>query len=148
MKNKNIFYKILTLGPIGYLPAPGTIATILTGLLIWVIKPQGIYYSVFAFVLFVLTLNPFTKCKKLLEDSDPPEVVMDEVWGTIITFAGILISIKSIILGIVIFRFFDISKIWPINRCEKRKGINGVLMDDVVAGLLANLVLRLCLIWI
>jgi len=51
------------------------------------------------------------------------------------------LSIKGIILGFIIFRFFDISKIYPVSRAEKLEGSLGVLADDIVAGILTSIII-------
>ena len=147
---KSVFLKkslvsFITLGPIGKLPASGTCATIFTAALIALFRNSISIYS-YAFVLLFIFASAhiiITKCLPYFSDCDPSEIVIDEVVGTLIVFFAIPITIKSILIGVVLFRFFDITKTWPINHIEKHKDAFGVLFDDVMAGLFAHFILRL-----
>lgn len=67
--------------------------------------------------------------------------------GFFITLLWIPKAWLSIALGFLLFRFFDIVKPFPIRDLEKKlKGGYGVVMDDVVAGIYGNLILRLILL--
>jgi phosphatidylglycerophosphatase A len=73
---------------------------------------------------------------------DPKQVVIDEVVGQGIPFLIISPNIFEIILAFLLFRFFDILKPWPISWVEKRfKNAWGVMLDDVVAGIFALIIL-------
>ena len=63
-----------------------------------------------------------------------------------ITMVGLPITLPTLLLGLAFFRFFDIVKPGPVAMCERRvKGGLGVMLDDAVAGVLAQLCVRLCL---
>jgi phosphatidylglycerophosphatase A len=69
--------------------------------------------------------------------------------GFLITTLWIPRTVRFIIVGFFLFRFFDILKPFPIRRLEKRlKGGYGVVLDDVLAGVYANIALRLVLLFI
>ena len=70
-------------------------------------------------------------------------IVIDEIAGYLVTMFMIPLSVEYIIIGFFLFRFFDITKIYPASAAEKMGGGPGVVMDDVVAGIYANLSLRL-----
>lgn len=71
-------------------------------------------------------------------------IVWDEVAGLLITLLGFGFSWPTLIAGFVLFRLFDIVKPWPIGFVDKRiHGGLGIMLDDVLAALLANLVLHL-----
>lgn len=78
-------------------------------------------------------------------DGDPSAVVIDEAAGQWLTLAFIApenISPLTIFAGFVLFRLFDILKPFPINLVEKKiTGAWGVMLDDMVAGVMAGLVL-------
>ena len=76
---------------------------------------------------------------------DPSEVVIDEVVGMMVTLAYLRWSFFSIGLGFLLFRVFDILKPPPARRLESLPGGWGIVTDDVVAGIYANLALRLIL---
>jgi phosphatidylglycerophosphatase A len=76
---------------------------------------------------------------------DPQEVVVDEVVGQWIALAGAthLASPAPWLLAFLLFRAFDIWKPWPVRSLEKLPGGTGIVMDDVMAGIYAALVMRL-----
>ena len=70
-------------------------------------------------------------------------IVWDEVIGLLITLIGFSFSWQILVAGFVLFRLFDIIKPWPIGVLDKRiQGGLGIMVDDVVAALFANLVLH------
>lgn len=78
---------------------------------------------------------------------DPPSVVIDEICGIFVTFLFLPITPGSLVLGFIVFRIFDIFKLPWIRRLEALSGGYGVMADDVAAGVISNLVLRLVLLW-
>ena len=74
---------------------------------------------------------------------DDKKVVIDEVAGMIISLLLVPASWQYITAGLVLFRFFDIVKPLYIRRMENLKGGWGVMMDDVLAGVYANIILQL-----
>jgi phosphatidylglycerophosphatase A len=63
-----------------------------------------------------------------------------------IAMSGVEISLLSFVYGFLLFRFFDILKPWPIKKAEKIfKGGSGIVFDDIIAGIFANIILRLIL---
>lgn len=137
----SVFHLFVTLGPIGYLPyAPGTYGSVLACILLY------FFSSVFTHPLFVLifivvsliVLNSLT-----LEVSDPGYIIIDEVAGMFIAMAGQGVTFLSLLAGLVLFRFFDIVKPYPIRRVEALPKGYGILADDIVAGVFANLLLIL-----
>ena len=78
---------------------------------------------------------------------DPGPVVIDEVLGMLMTLAFIPAGWSAMLAGFVIFRVFDVIKPYPANRLEHLHGGLGIMADDAMAGVYANLVLRL-LMWL
>jgi len=90
-------------------------------------------------------------------DSDPGPVVIDEVAGQWLTYGTALplwagATHLEIILfvgaGFLLFRFFDILKPWPVRRLERLHGALGVMADDLLAGVMAGIVLALARPWV
>lgn len=73
---------------------------------------------------------------------DPSKVVIDEVIGMWITMIFIPFSWTNLLFGFILFRFFDIAKPLGVRKMENLKGGTGVMMDDVLAGIYANIVLQ------
>jgi phosphatidylglycerophosphatase A len=78
---------------------------------------------------------------------DSYRIVIDEVAGMCITLLFVPVRWQYIAVGLVLFRFFDIAKPLGIRRMERIGGGWGVMMDDVLAGLYANLLLEI-VVWI
>lgn len=135
---------IVTLGPIGYLPASGTWATLLTALFLICVKSWLTFFNyTFFFVLFLIgSYILLSQSIGDFKDHDPSEIVIDEVIGCLFVFWAIPISWQSILCGVLLFRIFDILKIGPIKCAECYTGAWGILFDDLLAGLLANLLLQ------
>ena len=119
--------------------APGTFGT-LPGLLLYLplsMLPLGAYLAVIV-VLLVIGIPLCDRAARLLGREDPPAVVWDEIVGVLITLAAVPPSWTGVVLGFAAFRLFDIWKPWPIRECDRRvKGGLGIMLDDVVAGLMA-----------
>lgn len=73
---------------------------------------------------------------------DSPRVVVDEIAGMGISLVGLPAGIKYVVTAFLLFRFFDIVKPLGIRQLEKLNGGLGVMLDDVVAGLYANLLIQ------
>lgn len=137
----------------GYLPlVPGTwgslVAVLLVGLAHLLFPTQE--WIVLVVLLGLLTPVAFAFSSSLVDpqiDSDPPQVVIDEILGQIVCFLWVPVSILSLTAGFLLFRLFDIVKPFPARNCEKLSGSTGIVLDDLVAGCYAGLTLRV-LMWI
>lgn len=141
-----IFSHISTLGPIGYLPASGTAATLATILLVLVAHAYLTYpgYLILCGAIFFLGIMSIQKVHAIFDiNSDPSCMVIDEVVGCLVTFACMPLNVPVLILGFVLFRFFDIYKFGLIKKCESLPGAWGIMTDDLVAGVVANIILQL-----
>ena len=130
----------------GLMPgAPGTFGSLTAVPLMFVLKYLGEFYVGMVLIFFILmAIWSSALCEKRLGRNDPPEVVIDEVTGFLLTLFLLPLSWFTLCLGFVLFRFFDIAKPFPIRRLEKRlAGGIGIVLDDLLAGVYANLSLRL-----
>ena len=139
---KHLSYLISTFFYLGKLPkAPGTWGS-LGALLVWSFIPESLF---FRFILLSLTLIiGFIACEKTLKESDDPDpsfIVIDEVVGLWITLLFVPKTIFLFILGFLLFRLFDILKPSFIYSVQSLKGSWGVMLDDILAGVLSLLVL-------
>jgi len=96
-------------------------------------------------ILLILAAVPITtEAARMLKADDPGSIVLDEIAGMIVALHGVAFSAGTAIAGFVLFRIFDISKLPPVGLVERRlRGGWGIVMDDIVAGVMANVVLRL-----
>ncbi len=139
--------RIATLGPVGYLSASGTVTSLFTlPLVYWLhsfVTNQWIYLGVVA-VLFMLGIALVSRAlKDFKRQEDPSEIVFDELVGCLLVFWGITLSTQSLLVGFLLFRLLDITKIFWVKKAEDLVGSWGVMGDDIVAALLTNIVLRL-----
>jgi len=138
---------VATLGPIGYLTAPGTIASIVTvPLMFWlrISFPSPQTYASIVVLFLIVSLYVVHKARTYFKrHEDPPEIVIDEVVGLLITFWAIPLCTSSIVMGLLLFRFFDVFKIGGIHYIERLNGSWGIVLDDVAAALISNIILRL-----
>ena len=129
---------IATLGPIGYLPAPGTWATIVTIPLVYFLSHvSGVFYVSILVLILLCAFISADHAIRTWRHPDPSRVVIDECVGTLVTFIGMPIHMPVIMAGVILFRLFDITKWCGIWRAQQLPSAWGVIMDDVVAGLLS-----------
>lgn len=150
-----IVYWIRKLGAscfmLGYFPfASGTVGSLLTvAVLFFAREPLTFILGPengvnFWWAIVTLTAISFFLCdkgKEIFGRDDPKETIFDEVVGQFITFFMVPINWRTLILGFVLFRFYDIVKPYPVYKLEELDGGIGVTMDDVAAGILANITL-------
>ncbi len=104
-----------------------------------------IFSGLFLAVMILVAIRASEVVHKLLGKPDPSEVVIDEVAGFLLTLLWIPLSWGTLLAGFLLFRIFDIWKPWPAGPAEKLHGGLGIVLDDLVAGLYANLLLRVIL---
>jgi len=138
---------IATAGGAGYAPfAPGTVGSAV-GLLLWWALPQAVSVHVFVIVLlFVLGSWGGSVAEHHFQKTDPGEVVADEVMGMLITLLMIPVGWKGALAGFLLFRLLDVVKPPPANWLERLPGGAGIMADDAMAAIYANLALRAVLV--
>jgi len=129
----------------GYAPiAPGTAGTL-------VAIPLFLILSLISSPLYELTILAFFflaswisgEAQRCWGRKDHPRIVIDEIMGYLVTMLWLPRTLLFIILGFFLFRFFDIVKPPPIRLLEKVRGGYGVVLDDVLAGVYANIILQI-----
>jgi phosphatidylglycerophosphatase A len=138
-----ILLSVATCGFVGYIPgAPGTYASILGCAILYMLPVASLFSSVV--LVFVVAAISLISVNNLTYDGeDPPYIVIDELAGMFVAMAGHQVTLLSLFIGFILFRFFDIIKPYPIRRFEHLKGGYGVVADDIVAGIFANFLLWL-----
>lgn len=141
---------VATAGYSGYFPiAPGTVGSavgLLVYLLVWWVQSPIFEVALIA-GLFAAGVWAGTTAERYFGGIDPGPIVLDEVVGMLITLAFIPVGLTGALAGFVLFRFFDVVKPYPANRLERLHGGLGVMADDAMAAVYANLTLR-ALIWL
>ncbi|MBI3561905.1 MAG: phosphatidylglycerophosphatase A [Gammaproteobacteria bacterium] len=111
------------------------------------------YLSVTGFIVFTLVsiLGGIYLCDRtarVLGMEDPSVIVWDEFAGFFVTMLWVPMSVKTVVIGFFLFRFFDIAKPWPASYADRKlHGGLGVMLDDVFAGLYAGGMLYLVHRW-
>ncbi|WP_366760432.1 phosphatidylglycerophosphatase A [uncultured Thiodictyon sp.] len=127
--------------------APGTFGTLPGVALYLLLAGLGLTLGPYLAVTAVLLLIGIPLCglaAQALGRSDPPSVVWDEIVGYLITMIAIAPSWPAVVAGFAAFRLFDIWKPWPIGWIDRQVGGGlGIMLDDVVAGLMALAVMHL-----
>ena len=131
----------------GWLPiAPGTWGAMVAILPLFFFKKADPSVStLFLSLLIVIFTWIGVKAVDALQaewGDDPKQVVIDEMIGVWIAILGLPFSTENLVLSFVLFRFFDIAKPLGIRQLEKIKGGWGVMLDDVLAGVYANILLQ------
>ena len=141
---------IATVAYSGYFPiAPGTIgsaAGLVVYLIVWWAQSPILEVGLIG-GLFVLGTWAGTTAERYFGGIDPGPVVIDEVVGMLITLLFIPVSLSGALVGFFLFRVFDIIKPFPAARLEALHGGLGVMADDAMAAVYANLSLR-AVLWL
>ncbi len=132
----------------GYSPiASGTVGTVAAIPLYLIIGNL----TILPYLLFLIPLALFScwvsgRAEVIFNEKDSGKIVIDEVVGYLVTMTGVSLSLQSVVLGFFLFRFFDIVKIFPASIIDRQmKNGYGVVLDDVVAGIYACVLLHLVL---
>jgi phosphatidylglycerophosphatase A len=143
LKNKFLTKLICTFFFAGYFPlAPGTFASLITSLIIWFFIPSFFHILLFVSIgLFLISVWSATKGEEIF-GKDGRQIVIDEVCGMAISLLFVPKEIKWYVIAFFLFRIFDIFKPPPARSMEKLKGGWGVTLDDVAAGIYANVTLH------
>ncbi len=134
----------------GYTPiAPGT-----AGSLIGVIIYLGMYRLSWSFYLLILIVLAFfgiwisnKATIYFFKEKDSKRIVIDEIIGFLIAMFLIPFKFKFILVAFIVFRVIDILKPFPLRRLEKLPGGWGVMCDDLLAGVYANLIIQAIRLW-
>lgn len=129
--------------------APGTAGTLVGVLLYFLIMGLSPMWY-FAICLLIAGIGTWVAgdAEKQLGQTDAPSIVIDEIVGFFITMFMLPPSWGFIIAGFLLFRLFDIVKPWPLKRLQDLHGGVGIMLDDIGAGIYANIVLQTTLIFL
>ena len=128
---------------VGYVPfAPGTLGSA-AGLVLWWLLPASPAVQALTIVgLFVVGSWSGTVAERHFGTTDPSAIVIDEVMGMLITLFLNPVGRLGALGAFLLFRIADVVKPYPANRLERLPGGVGVMADDAMAAVYANLALR------
>ena len=153
---KNPLHFIATLGGLGKIPiAPGTFGSIFA----WVVFIFLSHYINMIFLTFAVGIFSVWMCEKITKDlviKDHKSIVIDELVGTWISLLPVLFiaddryeRIIYAAIALILFRFFDILKPYPISFFDKEyKNGLGIVLDDVIAGIFSGILSVILLIFL
>ena len=153
MTNKNSVKSQLTillaqgLG-VGRIPvAPGTFGTLAGLPIVWVLwNFHPLIYVAITGLFIAFSIWIAGRAARFQGTHDDPKIVIDEIAGIMVALAWVPPSAIALAAGFILFRLLDIIKPPPINWVDRRvKGGLGIVLDDLIAGLGANIVLQIAL---
>lgn len=124
-------------------PASGTWGT-LVGIPIVLLLPNTgwFWYGLITLLVFMFGVKAAAAAEAHWQEKDSSKIVIDEIVGYMIAMYQVPVSCHSLFWAFVLFRFFDIVKIWPARRIDQSNGGGwSVMADDAAAGLYTNLVM-------
>jgi len=145
----NSFVKIVsTFFYSGYFPKlPGSFGTLMGAIFYYFIavcfQPSSIEFCFITLIVILISIIFSHYSIKIFNANDPKVVVIDEVAGFFVTVLFIPFSVLNLVTAFLLFRLFDVWKPLFVRDCEKLRGGLGITMDDVAAGILANVCLRI-----
>jgi len=125
--------------------APGTFGTLAAIPIYCLMQNLSLtIYLVLTIIAFIVGIWICQQSADWLGKEDPSAVVWDEIVGYLITMIAAPTGWFWVVIGFVLFRFFDILKPWPISLADREiHGGLGIMLDDVIAGVFAGVLLQL-----
>lgn len=134
---------IATFGGIGRVPrVPGTAGSAAGLALAWALSADPVWQLAGCAAVAALGFWSSGPAARSMGLKDPSSIVIDEVAGMMIGLLLLPVSWKLYAAGFLLFRFFDILKPWPVRELEKLPGSWGIMLDDLAAGAITQLLLR------
>lgn len=131
---------------VGYSPlVPGTTGTLAAiPIYFFLSHLSPIYYMAIVLGSTYIAIWASDGAEVLLQSKDCRHIVIDEMVGFMVTMFMVPPTLRNILLGFFLFRAFDIIKPFPIRAVEERvRGGYGVVLDDIIAGIYANLIIHI-----
>ena len=138
--------RLATLFGIGRVPgAPGTAASLIALPFAWMIAAAFGSLALLALSVAVgLLAVPISSAyERESRHKDPSDCVIDELAGQWLACAFVPLTLWGFALAFLLFRLFDMTKLWPVSAAEKLKGGWGIVADDMVAGAIAGVIVML-----
>ncbi|MEC9314491.1 MAG: phosphatidylglycerophosphatase A [Pseudomonadota bacterium] len=119
--------------------APGTFGTIVALPIYWLMQNCSLTaYISLVLVMFIAGIWLCQKASDWVKLDDPSGIVWDEIVGYLVAMTFAPSGWQWMLVGFMLFRFFDILKPWPVNLADRHlHGGLGIMLDDIVAGIMA-----------
>lgn len=133
-----------TLFFIGYIPfAPGTLGSLFAVAFIWILKPNISLHIIIVVIGFFIGIISSEYAERYFDKEDCSYIVIDEFIGYLVSVLFIPLTFNYLIGAFFLFRFLDILKPVPIRYIERTfKGGLAIMMDDIAAGIITNIILQ------
>ncbi len=137
---------ISTFFGIGYLPlVPGTFGALAGLALVYFLQPAQPAYLFFTVIFIAIGFLCSGVAERALGMKDCRYIVIDEVSGIFVTMLFLPQGLKMLAMGFVLFRILDTLKPFPAGPIQRIRGSAGIMGDDLIAGVYANLILQVAL---
>ncbi|HTL69722.1 MAG TPA: phosphatidylglycerophosphatase A [Candidatus Eisenbacteria bacterium] len=139
---------LATVGYIGWIPvAPATALSAIICIVAFFF-PSPRWIEPVAVASTVVGLLIARRATEVFQLKDPRPFVLDELAGMTLTLAFLPLDARTLVAAFVLFRFFDILKPLGIRRLDRMKHPTGIVWDDLLAGVYANLALQVLTRWL
>ncbi len=118
----------------------GAVSALMTGLLIWWFKPSSYILFILFASLFFASFHLVRFAIRYYRKPDPRRVTIDEVLGMMLLMIFVPHQLIPVLMGWLLFEFLDVLKVFPINVFDRVKGEGGVILDDIVAGVMGGMI--------
>lgn len=138
-----LIYLFATGFGVGYLPKiPGTIGSILGVILFMLLTSVSFQVKVVVLLfMFFLGAMAAAKIENYSGKKDNQIIVIDEIVGVWVTLLFAPEGVEWVLASLILFRIMDIAKPYPIRKLESLNKGYGVMLDDILAGVFAGIIL-------
>ena len=127
----------------------GFLGTVLAVLCVPLLPVSNLNFGVFILFFFLFSIWTTQRASKIYLTKDDPRIVIDEILGYWIAIAFLPKTMPILIAAFILFRALDTLKPWPINFFEKKfSGGFGIMIDDAIAAIEVNIIIRLLILFI
>jgi phosphatidylglycerophosphatase A len=123
--------------------APGTVGSLLAALIIWLVPFSRAGLVLFFVAVTLVGTWAAHRAERLLGGQDPGAIVIDEIAGMMLSVLPFPPTLAVLAVGFVLFRIFDVTKPFPAHASQRLRGGVGVVVDDLIAGLYALIVIAI-----
>ncbi|HBG45504.1 MAG TPA: phosphatidylglycerophosphatase A [Deltaproteobacteria bacterium] len=126
---------------------PGTFGTLWGVPIAWLLSGLAIHWQALATIAVIaVSIAVSSEASRIQGTHDHPSIVADEISGYLVGIILLPFTAINAILVFILFRFFDILKPYPVSWLDRRlKGGTGIVLDDLAAGVYANIAAHLVL---
>jgi len=122
---------------------PGTVGSLGGLIAYFLVRENTILYAFSLIFLFMLGMMFTAEAERIYKRKDPQMIVIDEASGMMLSLFLVPYSWRAVVIGFLIFRIFDIIKVFPARRIERLSGAFGIMFDDIIAAIYTNAILQL-----